>query len=226
MPAHSIIVARNLSAADLIEYDRAKIRGILLEEGSSTAHVTVVARAFDVPMVGRVDRAMTIVNSGDQIALDGDHGQALLRPTEDVVEAFRHTVRVRRERRRMFDSLRGEPSVTRDGIDVSLSINAAFLIDLPELEVSGAEGVGLYRTELAFMSRPDFPNPEVQTQYYRSVLESAGHRPVVFRTLDVGSDKQVPYWRMPEEENPAMGWRALRMLLDRPSNINLRGQPR
>ena len=217
MPAHSIIVARNLSAADLIEYDRAKIRGILLEEGSSTAHVTVVARAFDVPMVGRVDRAMTIVNSGDQIALDGDHGQALLRPTEDVVEAFRHTVRVRRERRRMFDSLRGEPSVTRDGIDISLSINAAFLIDLPELEVSGAEGVGLYRTELAFMSRPDFPNPEVQTQYYRSVLESAGHRPVVFRTLDVGSDKQVPYWRMPEEENPAMGWRALRMLLDRPS---------
>ncbi|MCB1970908.1 MAG: phosphoenolpyruvate--protein phosphotransferase [Geminicoccaceae bacterium] len=217
MPANSIIVARNLSAADVIEYDRGKIRGIVLEEGSSTAHVTVVARAFDVPMVGRVERAMTLIDSGDQVALDGDHGAALVRPAEDVVEAFRRSVRMRRERRRAYDALRGEPSVTRDGIRVSLSINAAFLVDLPELEVSGAEGVGLFRTELAFMARPDFPNPEVQSGYYSSVLDQAGNRPVVFRTLDVGSDKQIPYWRMPEEENPAMGWRALRMLLDRPS---------
>ena len=217
MPDGSIIVARNLSAADLIEYDRSRMRGVIVEEGSSTAHVTVVARAFDVPMLGRVARAMSIIRSGDRIALDGDNGQAFLRPSEDVVEAFRRSVRVRTERRRHFDAVRDEPSVTRDGVHVSLSINAAFLVDLAELRVTGAEGVGLYRTELAFMTRPDFPNQEVQSSYYSDVLDRAEGRPVVFRTLDVGSDKQVHYWKMPAEENPAMGWRALRMLLDRPA---------
>ena len=178
MPDGSIIVARNLSAADLIEYDRSKMRGVIVEEGSSTAHVTVVARAFDVPMLGRVSRAMSIIRSGDRIALDGDNGQAFLRPSEDVVEAFRRSVRVRTERRRHFDAVRDEPSVTRDGVHISLSINAAFLVDLAELQVTGAEGVGLYRTELAFMARPDFPNPDVQSSYLfgcaRSRRGSAG----------------------------------------------------
>ena len=217
MPQGSIIVARNLSAADLIDYDHTKIRGIVLEEGSPTTHVTIVARAFDLPMLGRVERAMAQIESGDMLALDSDHGQVLIRPSEDMIDAFQGAMRARQERRRVFDSLKDQPAVTRDGIDLELSINAGFLIDLGELEATGAAGVGLYRTELAFMSRPDFRDPEVQTGYYAAVLDRAGTKPVCFRTLDIGSDKQLPYWRMPAEENPAMGWRAIRLTLDRPA---------
>jgi len=216
LPEESIIIARNLSAADLIEYDRRKVRGIILEEGSNTAHVTIVARALDVPMLGRVQQAMARIDAGDIIALDGENGQAFLRPTEDVVDAFRRSLEVRAQRRRMFEGLKDAASVTRDGVRVHLHINGAFLIDMAELDVTGAEGVGLYRTEFAFMTRTDLPSAEVQANYYANVLDLAQGRPVIFRTLDVGSDKQLPYWRMPEEENPAMGWRALRMLLDRP----------
>ncbi len=217
MPQGSIIVARNLSAADLIDYDHTKIRGIVLEEGSPTAHVTIVARAFDLPMLGRVERAMAQIEGGDMLALDSEHGQVLIRPADDMVDAFQGAMRARQERRRIFDSLKDQPAVTRDGIDLELSINAGFLIDMGELEATGAAGVGLYRTELAFMSRPDFRDPEVQTGYYAAVLERAGAKPVCFRTLDIGSDKQLPYWRMPAEENPAMGWRAIRLTLDRPA---------
>jgi len=217
MPPGSIIVARNLSAADLIDYDHTKIRGIVLEEGSPTAHVTIVARAFDLPMLGRVERAMAQIEAGDLVAIDSEHGQVLIRPTDDIVDAFKGAMRTRQERRRVFDSLKNQPAITRDGIALELSINAGFLIDLGELDATGAAGVGLYRTELAFMSRPDFRDPDVQSGYYAAVLERAGSKPVCFRTLDIGSDKQLPYWRMPAEENPAMGWRAIRLTLDRPA---------
>ena len=224
MPHGSIIIARNLSAADLVEYDRKKIGGIILEEGSNTAHVTVVARALDVPMIGRIERAMAIIDSGDTLALDGDHGQVFVRPADDVHENFKRSVLAREERKRQLSTLRDVPAISKDGVPVSLSINAAFLIDCAELDGTNADGIGLYRTELAFMARADFPDPKIQAGYYRNVLDLCKNRPVCFRTLDVGSDKQVPYWRMPEEENPAMGWRALRMMLDRPSI--LRGQLR
>ena len=217
MPPGSIIVARSLSAADLIDYDHTKIRGIVLEEGSPTAHVTIVARAFDLPMLGRVERAMAQIEGGDLVAIDGEHGQVLIRPTDDIVDAFKGAMRARRERRLAFDSLKNEPATTRDGIELELSINAGFLVDLAELDATGAAGVGLYRTELAFISRPDFRDPDIQAGYYAAVLERAGAKPVCFRTLDIGSDKQLPYWRMPAEENPAMGWRAIRLTLDRPA---------
>ncbi|MDX6750806.1 phosphoenolpyruvate--protein phosphotransferase [Geminicoccaceae bacterium 1502E] len=217
LPDDVILVARNLSAAELMEYDRSRLRGIVLEEGSRTAHVTIVARAFDVPLVGRVDSAMTNINPGEVVALDGDNGQAFLNPTEDVVQAFGRSVQARRERRRQLEALRDVPSVTRDGIPVSLSINAAFLVDLAEIAATGAEGCGLFRTELAFMTRSRFPDVEAQAALYGQVLDRAQGRKVIFRTLDIGSDKALPYWRMPVEENPAMGWRAMRLALDRPA---------
>jgi phosphotransferase system enzyme I (PtsP) len=219
-----ILVARNLSAADLLEYDRKRLRGIVLEEGSKTAHVTIVARAFDIPMLGRIEGAMDHVAEGDLLALDGDNGQLFVRPGDEVQQAFQTALTARNERRRMFEALRDLPSVTRDGIRVSLGINAAFLIDLAELEATGAEGCGLYRTELTLMTRASYPDGAALAEYYGKVLDLAGGRPVVFRTLDVGSDKILPYWRMPAEENPAMGWRAIRMTLDRPQI--LRGQLR
>ncbi len=216
LPPDSIIVARNMTAAELIEYDREKVRGVILEEGSTTAHVTIVARAFGLPMIGRVEGAMAQIESGDLIALDGDHGQAFIRPGEDVLESFRRVSQGRAARSQALEAVRGEPAVTRDGIIVSLNINAAFLIDIGEIANTGADGCGLFRTELAFMARRSWPGWQSQASYYARVLDRAGNAPVVFRTLDVGSDKQLPYWRLSHEDNPAMGWRGLRMSLDRP----------
>lgn len=224
LPEDTVLVARNLGAADLLEYDRRKLRGVVLEEGSKTAHVTIVARAMGVPMLGRIEGAMGAVDPGNVLALDGDNGQLFIRPNEDILQAFQTAMRARTEHRRVYEEVRGLPAVTRDGIGIALSINAAFLIDFAELEAVGAVGCGLFRTELAFMTRSRFPDPDSQAEHYREVLDHAGGRPVVFRTLDVGSDKHLPYWRMPPEDNPAMGWRALRMALDRPTI--LRGQLR
>ncbi len=223
-PDNMILVARDLSAADLMEYDRSKLRGVILEEGSKTAHVTIVARAFDVPMVGRVEGAMAAIEQGDPVSLDGENGIIFVRPGESVLQSFHNAIRARAERRRALAGLRELPSLTLDGISVSLSINAAFLIDLADIEATGAAGCGLFRSELAFMTRSSYPGVKAQAAYYSQVLDHAKGRPVAFRTLDVGSDKLLPYWRMPPEENPALGWRALRIGLDRPAL--LRGQLR
>ncbi len=217
LPEEFILVARSLGPAELLDYDRNRLRGVILEEGSPTAHVTIVARALGIPMVGRVRGAMTQIEPGDRVALDGDNGQIFVRPGEDVEQAFARSLADRAERRRAYASLRDEPAVTLDGVRIGLHLNAAFLIDLAALDVTGADGVGLYRTELAFMVRDHYPDVGAQTELYEKVYEIAGDRPVVFRTLDVGSDKHLPYWHFPTEDNPAMGWRALRMALDRPA---------
>jgi len=217
LPEEFIIVARTLSPAELLDYERARLRGVILEEGSPTAHVSIVARALDIPVVGRVAGALSRIEPGDRLALDGDNGQIFVRPSEDVELAFGRSLAARAERRRVYAALRDEPAVTRDGARVSLHLNAAFLIDLVQLETTGAEGIGLYRTEVAFMVRDRFPDVDAQTELYAKVREVAGDKPVVFRTLDVGSDKHLPYWTFPHEDNPAMGWRAMRMALDRPA---------
>lgn len=216
LPDDTILIARNLGAADLLEYDRKKLRGVVLEEGSKTAHVTIVARAIGIPMVGRIEGVMDAIDQGNLVALDGDNGHVYVRPNDEILTAFQGAVRTRAERKRFFDEIRLLPSVTRDGMPVTLSINAAFLIDLAEMETVGAEGCGLFRTEFAFMTRSRYPDVETQAAHYREALQTAGMRPVAFRTLDIGSDKHLPYWRLPPEDNPAMGWRALRMVLDRP----------
>ena len=224
LPDDTILVARNLGAADLLEYDRRKLRGVVLEEGSKTAHVTIVARAIGIPMVGRIEGVMDALDPGNPVVLDGDNGHVYVRPNDEIVQAFHNAVRARNERRRFFDQIRTLPSVTADGFPITLSINAAFLIDLAEMEAVGADGCGLFRTEFAFMTRSRYPDVHTQAAHYRDALDTAGSRPVAFRTLDIGSDKHLPYWRLPPEDNPAMGWRALRMVLDRPTI--LRGQLR
>jgi phosphotransferase system enzyme I (PtsP) len=217
LPDEFILVARTLSPTELLEYDRARLRGVVLEEGSLTAHVTIVARALDIPMVGRVAGALSKIGPGDRIALDGDHGQIFLRAGEDVELAFARSIEASEARRRAYATLRDQPAVTVDGIRVGLHLNAAFLVDLAALETTGADGIGLYRTELSFMVRDQLPDVHTQTELYAKAHALVGDKPVVFRTLDVGSDKHLPYWSFPIEENPAMGWRAMRMVLDRPA---------
>ena len=217
LPDEFVLVARTLGPAELIEYDRARLRGVILEEGSPTAHVTIVARAFGIPMVGRVRGAMSRIEPGDRVALDGDNGQIFVRPGEDVEQAFGRSLADRAKRQRIYATLRDQPAVTLDGMRVGLHLNAAFLVDLAALEATGADGIGLYRTELAFMVGSRLPDVDAQSELYAKVRQAAGDKPVVFRTLDVGSDKHLPYWSFPYEENPAMGWRAMRMVLDRPA---------
>jgi len=224
MPDDTILVARSMGPAELLDYDRRRLRGVVLEEGSPTSHVAIVARALDIPVIGRVEGLLRRVEAGDTLVLDADNGQIFVRPGDDIRNRISDSMHIRAQRRAMFAATRDLPAVTLDGVKVSLNINAGLLIDLPHLADSGADGIGLYRTEIPFMVRDEFPDVPTQTEIYRRVLNQAGGKPVIFRTLDVGGDKVLPYWRGETEENPAMGWRAIRIGLDRP--LMLRQQVR
>ena len=223
-PQKAIVVARNIGPAELLEYaDKSKgLCGVVLEEGGATAHVTIVARAFGIPMVGRVAHITDAVQAGDEMIVDGDSGDVYLRPAQNVSRAYAQKLRFRAQTQETYRALASEPCVTRDGHRISLLMNAGLLADLPHLGESGAEGIGLFRTELQFMVSATFPRLGEQTALYREVLRKAGSRAVVFRTLDIGGDKILPPMQLRHayEENPALGWRALRMALDRPALLS------
>ncbi|RAI04018.1 phosphoenolpyruvate--protein phosphotransferase [Acuticoccus sediminis] len=212
----AIIVARTMGAAELLDYDRARIRGLIMEEGSPASHVTLIARALGIPTIGQASGVTSMVESGEAIIVDADGGDVHIRPSADVENVFAEKVRFRARRQAQYRRLRNLPAVTRDGVEVTLSMNAGMLADMPHLRESGAAGVGLFRTEVLFMLSPTLPRPREQEQLYRKIYEEAEGRPVSFRSLDVGGDKVLPYLRTMEEENPAMGWRAIRLGLDRP----------
>ncbi|WP_249692171.1 phosphoenolpyruvate--protein phosphotransferase [Stappia sp. WLB 29] len=216
LPQDAVIIARNMGAAELLDYGRDRIRAIALEEGGPTSHVTIVARALGIAAVGLADNLVSLAEAGDPVIVDGESGQVHLRPAPDIENAYAEKVRFRARRQAQYRRLRNKPSISRDGVDVSLQLNAGLLVDLPAVAESGASGVGLFRTELQFMVASAFPRMSEQRDYYRQVLDAAGGRPVTFRTLDIGGDKVLPYLRAIQEENPAMGWRAIRFGLDRP----------
>jgi phosphotransferase system enzyme I (PtsP) len=221
LPKDSIIVARNMGAAELLDYDRSRIRGLVLEEGGATSHVTIVARALGIATIGRAANIVSLVENGDPIILDADIGEAHVRPPADVEAAYGEKVKFRAKRQAQYRLLRNKPAVTLDGHRVSLNMNAGLLVDLPHLSEAGAEGIGLFRTELQFMVASTMPRMDEQTALYAAVLKASGNRPVTFRTLDIGGDKVLPYMRMQPEENPALGWRAIRLGLDRPGLLRM-----
>lgn len=216
MPPDAILVARTMGPAELLDYDRSKLRGLIVEDGSSQSHVAVIAKALGIAAVGQAAGVVERVSAGDAAIVDAVSGEVHLRPTSEVISAYSDKVRFLARKQRRYQALRGKPAMTKDGVRVELHMNAGLLVDMPHLEESGADGIGLYRTELQFMLSDVFPRLERQTQHYRNVLTEAGDKPVVFRTLDVGGDKVLSYLRQPIEENPALGWRAIRMALDRP----------
>ncbi|MGE0565392.1 MAG: phosphoenolpyruvate--protein phosphotransferase [Pseudolabrys sp.] len=216
LPVNAILVARSMGPAALLDYDRKRLRGLVLEEGSTTSHVAIVARALGIPAVGEVPNATGLAEPGDAIIVDGTSGHVHFRPPPDIEAAYAERVKLRARRQAQYRALRDRPCITKDGQELDLMINAGLLIDLPHIEETGASGIGLFRTELQFMTASSFPRTNEQYQLYRSVLDAAGDRPVTFRTLDIGGDKVLPYMRNVEEENPALGWRAIRLGLDRP----------
>jgi phosphotransferase system enzyme I (PtsP) len=219
LPSEFILVASAMGPAELLDYARRRITGLVLEEGSPTAHVAIVARAFDIPVVGRVNEATSRIEAGDIIVVDGDHAQVFIRPSADVQQSVATAVEARTRRRAFYETLRSAPPITRDGIEIKLLLNAGLLLDLAQLSATGAEGVGLFRTEFPLMVRDTFPAVEELTEFYQRVFEQVEHRPVVFRTLDIGGDKVLPYLPHAIEDNPAMGWRAIRIGLDRPAML-------
>ncbi|MBV9996050.1 MAG: phosphoenolpyruvate--protein phosphotransferase [Caulobacteraceae bacterium] len=221
LPENAILIARSLGPADLLEYDRTKLRGVLLEEGSPASHAAIVARALEIPCVGRLDALRDRVSEGDPVIVDAESGEAYLRPRPDVVTALQTRMSVRAQRRAEFARLRDTPAFTRDGAKITLLMNAGLAVDLEILADTGAEGIGLFRTEFQFMVSEDLPRFNAQTSLYTRVLEAAGERPVTFRTLDLGGDKVLPYLEAEREDNPALGWRAIRMGLDRPALLRL-----
>ncbi len=217
LPDEMVLVARNLGPAELLDYDAERLRAVVLEEGSPTAHVVIMARALNIPVIGRCRDIVTSARAGDRIVVDADNEQVLLRPNAEVSASFANTIAERDRRKEIFAATRDLPPVTADGQRISLNINAGLLIDVPHLHDSGADGIGLYRTEIPFMVRDTFPGITAQTELYGRIVEQAAGKPVTFRTLDVGGDKVLPYWQGEVDENPAMGWRAIRIGLDRPA---------
>lgn len=216
LPENAVVVARNMGPAELLEYDRTRLRGIVLEEGAMTAHVAIIARSLGVVAVGQADSIVSVSETGDDVIVDGDTGTVHLRPTPDVEAIYVDKVRLRARRQEQYEALRSKPSVTKDGVAISLLHNSGLVADLPALDETGAEGVGLFRTELQFMIASKLPRLAEQVDLYTQAMDMAGERPIVFRLLDIGGDKVVPYMRAAAEENPAMGWRSLRLALDRP----------
>ncbi|WP_257539890.1 phosphoenolpyruvate--protein phosphotransferase [Sphingobium sp. CFD-1] len=214
----AILIARNLGPAELLEYDRRRLKGVILEEGSLTAHVTIVARAMGVPVLGRVRDIRHQVNEGDLLLMDVAANALLIRPTPDMDEGFENKLHITQKRRAEFAAMRDLPSVTQDGARIELMVNAGLRDDAQALDVVGADGIGLFRTEFQFLVSSTLPQREKQQRLYKDVLDAAGDRPVIFRTVDIGGDKALPYMQRADEEledNPAMGWRALRLALDR-----------
>ena len=214
----TILIARNLGPAEFLEYDRRRLKGVVLEEGSLTAHMVIVARAMGVPVIGQAKGLLRRVSEGDEVLIDADGGVVTLRPSAPMLEAFEGRFAKRRERQAAYAELRDVEPFTRDGTRITVLMNAGLRDDMSALNLTGADGVGLFRTEFQFLVSSTLPQRERQQRLYRDVLDAAGDRPVTFRTVDIGGDKAVPYIEHDEglrEENPAMGWRALRLSLER-----------
>jgi phosphotransferase system enzyme I (PtsP) len=214
MPDRPILVARNIGPGELLEYGK-KLKGVVLEEGSVGSHAAIVARALAIPLVVHCTGVTTEALNGDTIIVDGDEGVVHLRPDESVSSAFRDKIVMQTQAAERYAALRDRPAIARCGTRIQMQMNAGIMADLPSLQGSGAEGVGLFRTELQFLLRNSMPRRSELAALYARVVSAADGRRVVFRTLDIGSDKVMPYMNRPQEPNPAMGWRAVRVGLDK-----------
>ncbi|MEO0392421.1 MAG: putative PEP-binding protein, partial [Pseudomonadota bacterium] len=219
LPDYTVLIAKNMGPAELLDYDTSKIVALIIEDASSASHVAIVARALGIPAIGQCRGIIEHVEPLDSVIVDCDHNQILLRPADEVQEQFLRTVKLRARARAKLKQIADLPSVSQDQIAISVNMNAGMMIDMPHLHDCGADGIGLYRTEVPFMVRNNYPDAKAQEEIYRAVMDQADGKPVAFRTLDIGGDKLLPYLPPNDETNPAMGWRALRIGLDRPAML-------
>ena len=212
----SILLARRLGPAELLDWHAAGIAGVAIEEASPAGHAAILARALDIPAVGATRGMLNTAEPGDIAVIDGDEGLLVLRPDADVRNAYVRGLEAKGQRYASWAALIGKPASTADGIGLKLMLNIGLSMELPQLDRTGADGIGLFRTEIAMMARGAIADVAEQAAIYARALDEAGDRPVLFRTLDLGADKMLP-GTIVQEENPAMGWRSLRVGLDRPA---------
>ncbi len=217
LPPDAVLVARSMGPAELLDYGRDRLIALVLEDAAAMSHVAIVARAMGLPLVSGVAGIADTARAGDTIVVDGESGETQLRPLSEIVSVFEARRALQAQRVARMAAMRDLPAVTKDNVTIQLMMNAGLLIDMPHLKESGADGVGLFRTELQFMIGETMPRLADQIAFYRKIIDAAEDRPVVFRTLDLGGDKILPYGRWEREENPALGWRAIRIALDRPA---------
>ena len=221
LPDDAILVARTLDAAELLEYDRDKLQAVILEEGSPNSHLSIVARAMGLPMIGRVKFALRHILPDDKVAVDAANGQCFINPDDEICQTLLQALSMQRTLQQDYRKERDLPVVTKDGESMRLMINASMLMDIPHLYDTGAAGIGLFRTELSLMLQQELPTLEQLITFYKKIYDQADGKPVVFRLLDLGGDKRLPYYPHPKEDNPVLGWRAVRLLLDRPELMAL-----
>lgn len=223
MPENPVLVARNIGPGELLEYGK-QLKGIILEEGSVGSHAAIVARAWAIPLVIRAEGIVAAALNGDPVLVDGEQGIVHLRPDDTVQAAFRDKIAMQAEAQVRYASIRDLPAQSKCGTVIALHMNAGLMADLPSLESSGAEGVGLFRTELQFLVRSQMPKRAELSALYARVMDAAQGRRVAFRTLDIGSDKVLTYMKPNDEPNPAMGWRAIRVGLEKPGVLRMQLQ--
>lgn len=223
LPENPVLVARNIGPGELLEYGK-QLSGIVLEQGSVGSHAAIIARAWAIPMVIHAEKITVEALNSDPIIVDGDQGIVHLRPDDSIATAYGEKITMARQAKQQYTAIRNKPALTRDGVRIELLMNAGLMADLPSLESSGAEGVGLFRTELQFLIRNKMPMRDELAGLYGRVVDAAKGRPITFRTLDIGSDKVVPYLRPEDEPNPAMGWRAIRVGLERKAVMRMQLQ--
>ena len=222
LPKDTILLARNLGPTELLNYPKSKLKGLILEEGSRSSHTTIVARALNIPLMGRTKSLNEMsVKQNETAIIDGEKGEIFIRPTEDIQNIYSIRMKMSQTLKTEYKSIKDKKGITLDGKRIELNMNAGLVMELNQLEESGADGIGLFRTELQFLISETLPRMEEQKIFYRSVLDAAKGKKVIFRTLDIGGDKILPYMTAPKEENPALGWRAIRVALDRPGLLRL-----
>jgi len=219
-PAHeysenSIIIAEDITPTEAITLDPRKIAGIVTLEGSRTSHAAIIARSRVIPAVAGCSEELMNINNNDTVIIDGSTGDVIVDPDPETLNLFAEKKKVYDEHSKLLKSLRETPAITRDGRKISIFGNISVPDDIDQLDENGGEGVGLLRTEILFMMSDSFPSEEKQYQFYRQIASKSGDKPVIIRTLDIGGDKQLPYFKIPEEQNPFMGYRAIRISLDK-----------
>lgn len=211
----AVLVARRLGPAELLEYANAGLVALLLEEPAASSHAAIVARALGIPTLGGVANITTLLEAGDEVIVDAELGEVHLRPEEGLVAAYRARQGLLSQRQEIYRQLRDEKAITLDGVEITLMQNAGLRLDVDHLSETGADGIGLFRTEFQFLVSEKLPSLGEQTDLYSYVMDAARGRPVLFRTLDIGADKLLPSHPAAAEENPALGWRSIRFALDK-----------
>ena len=210
-----ILVAQTMGPADLMDYDYTKIRGLIIEDGTPTMHVAIVAKALNIPVIAKIKGVFNDIKNGDFVAVDGNEGYIYINPSELVREKIKTKIAEKQKLLAKLDELKQLPAETLDGVHIGQYINVGLAFDLDYIETTNCDGVGLYRTEIPFMASDVMPDVDRQIRYYKELMDRAEDKKVIFRSLDVGSDKLLPYWSAMGEENPAIGWRSIRITLDR-----------